>query len=402
MHAPEPDRDPGFDTRRRWKWLGVLSGAALLLHAAAFGGLAWTWPQAEPVRLPAATLRVRVVDAPAAANRAVLPTQLPMALAPLMPSADAFDPAPPIAPQPLALAPQSLPPAPQPLSLAPSLPPRLAAPAPALRAKAIPVRASVAAVPPSSVDRPAPGSDSAPSAALQLALNTPTAGPAAAGDEAIPHYRTRMPPAATLRYEMQRGLLHGTGDLAWRPQGERYELRLDARVGGLAVLTQVSAGAFDAAGVAPLRFTDQRLRRGTTAANFQREAGKITFSGPATEFALRAGAQDRLSWMIQLAAIVGAEPHLATPGAKVVMYVVGSHGDASVWVFRCVGPEAVETRAGTLAAVKFVREPRESYDTTVQVWLDPKQHDLPVRATQKSGANDEGFDLRLLEVLPPS
>ena len=40
----------------------------------------------------------------------------------------------------------------------------------------------------------------------------------------------------------------------------------------------------------------------------------------------------------------------------------------------------------------------EPHDTAVQVWLDPKRHDLPVRATQKSGAGDEGYELRLLEV----
>jgi hypothetical protein len=31
----------------------------------------------------------------------------------------------------------------------------------------------------------------------------------------------------------------------------------------------------------------------------------------------------------------------------------------------------------------------------VQVWIDPARHYLPVRATQKSGTGDEGFELRL-------
>jgi hypothetical protein len=232
-----------------------------------------------------------------------------------------------------------------------------------------------------------------------LVAAAPAAAPsAAADDESIPHYRTRLPPAATLRYEVSRGMLHGTGDLVWRPQADRYELKLDFKLSGLTILSQASSGAFDAAGIAPVRFTDQRFKRGTTAANFQREADKITYSGSASEFALRSGAQDRLSWMMQLAAIVAAEPQLAKPGAKVVMYVTGAHGDAGVWVFRCIGPEAVELRGAPVNAVKFIREPREPYDTAVQVWLDPKQHDLPVRATQKSGANDEGYELRLLEV----
>ena len=367
MHDPaaDPVSEPAAVShlRRRGAWLGALSVAALLLHWAALSGVAWTWPTHEPPPLPAATLQVRVVDAPAAPVAAVRVTE------PLPPETAAV----PSPPRPV-VAVRSRP--------VPAAPPRAVAPA----ALAVPSVAEAAAPPPP----------------ITLALNAPaavTAPSASPAEDAIPHYRTQLPPAATLRYEMQRGLLRGTGDLSWRPQGDHYELRLVASVSGLTVLTQVSTGGFDAAGIAPQRFTDQRLRRGTAAANFQRAAGKITFSGPSTEFPLRDGAQDRLSWMLQLAAIVAAEPHLATPGAKVVMYVVGSHGDASVWSFRCVGPETVDTRAGGIAAVRFTREPREPYDTTVQVWLDPLQHHLPVRATQKSGEKDEGFDLRLLEVI---
>jgi hypothetical protein len=219
-----------------------------------------------------------------------------------------------------------------------------------------------------------------------------------AGSDAIPHYRTEMPPPITLRYVLQRGALRGSGDLTWRPDGDHYELKLEGRVAGLNVLTQISSGGFDAAGVAPLRFTDQRWRRGTKAANFQRAAGKITFSGASAEFALHEGTQDRLSWMVQLGAIVAAEPHQRGVGAKVVMVVTGANGDASVWTFDCTAIEPVETGAGAVNALKFMREPREPYDTQVQVWIDPARHYLPVRATQKSGTGDEGFELRLQSV----
>ena len=360
MHAVDPDLDA--PTRRRWKRLGVLSIAALLLHAAALGGLDWGWPSRDAPLLPAAAMQVRVVEV-------ALPAEPPA----VAPAARIEAVVPVVAPPPrLAVARAKLP-APRPAV------PTLVAAAPTVDPSALPIEVAA-------VTAPVAHPETAP------ALVVPV-------DEAIPHYRTRIPPAITLRYEMQRGLLSGTGDLAWRPQGERYELKLEARVAGVSVLTQISAGGFDAAGIAPVRFTDQRLRRGTAAANFQRAAAKITFSGPGTEFALRDGAQDRLSWMVQLGAIVAAEPQFGQPGAKVAMYVVGSHGDAGVWVFRCLGPEAVATGAGTITAIKFAREPREAYDTTVQVWLDPKQHHLPVRALQQSGSNDEPFDLRLREVV---
>ena len=360
-HDFDPTCRPRAAVRRHAPRLLVLSAAALLLHAAVLGGASWVWPDAETPRLPAAVMQVRLLE-PEAANLA--------------------EPAPVASPAPPAVQP----PVPPRAEVRP--PPRPRPAAPRLAASLPPVAEAPAA------------EEALPLPAMQLALATSTraAAPAAADEESIPRYRTRLPPAATLRYEVSRGSLHGTGDLVWRPQADRYDLKLDFKLSGLTILSQSSSGSFDAAGIAPVRFTDQRFKRGTTAANFQREADKITYSGSASEFPLRAGAQDRLSWMLQLAAIVAADPRLAKPGAKVMMYVTGAQGDAGVWVFRCVGPEAVALGGAPVDAIKFVREPREPYDTAVQVWLDPKQHDLPVRATQKSGANDEGYELRLLEV----
>jgi hypothetical protein len=240
-----------------------------------------------------------------------------------------------------------------------------------------------------------------------LTRSTPAASalPAPPPDEeAVPQYSTIIPPALMLHYELLRGTLRGTGDLAWRPKADQYELRLDAKVSGLSVLTQISTGAFDGAGVAPDRYTDHRIRKSTTAANFQRglpsREDKITFSGSSAVFPLRPGAQDRLSWMVQLAAVASAEPQLARAGAKIVLFVVGANGDGSVWAFKCMGQETVDTRAGPVETSKFVREPRELYDTAIQVWLDPKQHNLPILATQKSGPNDDGYELRLIDTAP--
>ncbi len=241
----------------------------------------------------------------------------------------------------------------------------------------------------------APAAPAAPAAAA-----TPAA--AAPHEEAIPHYATQMPPPMLLRYEMHRGSLRGTGELAWRPQAGRYELKLDARIGPLALLSQSSTGGFDAAGMAPVRFTDQRLRKAVQAVNFQRDAGKVSFSGPSTEYPLRPGMQDRLSWMVQLAAIISAEPTLRTTGAKVSVLVVGSQGDASVWAFRCMGVETLQLGAGETQALSYVREPRDPYDTSVKVWLDAARHYLPVRADTKAGPNDPGIGLSLEAMQPLS
>lgn len=214
-----------------------------------------------------------------------------------------------------------------------------------------------------------------------------------------PLYATRLPPAVTLRYELRRGRLSGSGDLLWRPDGGRYELRLEGSVVGVNVLTQVSEGALDADGLAPVRFTDQRARRAAVAANFEREAGRIRFSGPSHEVPWQPGVQDRLSWMVQLAAVAAAEPARLVAGERIVLRVVGARGDASLWAFRSEGPQTLTLFSTPVETVKLLREPRSAYDTRVEVWLDPARHHLPVRATLGSGEDDR-LELRLREMLP--
>ena len=343
---------------RRWVCLGMLSLAAVLLHAAFLSELDWAWPQRETPRAPTvAALEVRTVAA-----------------APIV-AAEATDAAPPAAMRP-----------PAPAAAARRV---VVAPAP----KAV---AQVAEV----VDAPAlllaGAAAVAPKPRIELASAASAPPP---GDEAIPHYRTHMPATATMRYQVSRGMLHGSGELQWRPQGDQYEIKLESKLGGLTLLTQISRGGFDADGIAPVRFTDTRVRRSMVAANFQRDAGKISFSGSSQELPLEPGVQDRISWMVQLAAIVAAHPDLRTPGAKVVMHVVGANADASVWSFKCMGNETVETELGAIDAVKYLREPRSPHDTTAQAWLDSKHHFLPARATLRSGPNDEGFELRLQDVI---
>jgi hypothetical protein len=82
-----------------------------------------------------------------------------------------------------------------------------------------------------------------------------------------------------------------------------------------------------------------------------------------------------LSWLLQLPGIVDAEPSRFGAGAQVVLMVVGARG-GYVWTFVVQG---VETLGGR-PLLKLVREARRIYDTRAEVWLDPAQAHLPVRA----------------------
>lgn len=215
-------------------------------------------------------------------------------------------------------------------------------------------------------------------------------------------YATQLPPATVLRYESRRGLASGTAELAWQRSSDGYRLSLQGQALGAPFIGWASEGAVDAAGVAPLRHAESRRGREVRAVNFQRDSGRVTFSGPATEYPLVAGMQDRLSWLVQLPAVLQANPALGQPGEQVHLAVVGTRGDAEVWTFTVQGHGPLALPVGAVAdAVHLVREPRRPYDTQVQVWLDPARQHLPVQAWLRVRATGEGTELRLLEVTNP-
>jgi hypothetical protein len=221
-------------------------------------------------------------------------------------------------------------------------------------------------------------------------------------ERAVPVYRTRIPPATVLAYEIRRGMFSGSGELTWRPAAGRYEMRLQLGVAGFNVLMQASQGGFDASGLAPVRFTDQRGHRPARAANFQRDAHKITYSSTHDEYALPEGSQDRLSWMIQLPAVLAAEPKRAQPGGEVLMVVSGARADVAVWTFAFVAAETIETVGGLVRTLRFTRTPQGPKDLLADVWLDPARHHLPVRVQLSQGEDADVLEMLLREQRSPA
>jgi hypothetical protein len=220
----------------------------------------------------------------------------------------------------------------------------------------------------------------------------------AAGETPPPIYPTRLPASMSLRYEVRRGFLRGDGRIRWQRAGNSYTLSLEASVGGLNLLTQTSQGVIDRAGLAPTRFLDQRARRAAQAANFNRDAGTVTFSGPSVVWPLLPGTQDRLSWMIQLAGIVAADPQQAGDGGSISMVIVGARGEAALRTLRFAGREDAQTAGGSVPALKFEVAARSVQDASFDIWLDPAHAFFPVRATQRNGAGEVEFELLLQRI----
>jgi len=264
-----------------------------------------------------------------------------------------------------------------------------AASPPVAEVPAVPEPAPAAPPPVAAAVRPqVPVKAPPPSPAVQAPVPMPAPAPAPSGEAPAPSgeapwpvYATRLPEAAELHYRVQRGDRVGSAQLQWQPGDAGYRLRLDTRWPGQAPRGLASHGRVDAEGVAPVRHAELQRAREVRAVNFQREAGRITFSGPQLAYELQPGAQDRLSWLIQLPAILQADATLARQGTTVRIFVVGTRGDAEPWRFEVQAHEALELPAGAVARALYLRrEPTRPYDTRVEVWLDPAREHLPVRA----------------------
>ena len=241
--------------------------------------------------------------------------------------------------------------------------------------------------------------------------------PAVASGEPPPLYATRLPAAATLRYTLHYYGRSGEAVLSWRPAGTAYTLALQGLPLPLAddpvaprlpgqpdrvrpLIEQASQGQLDANGLAPDRFTDRRRGRGQRAANFRRELGRIEFSGPSTVLPAWAGAQDRLSWWVQLPAIVAAA---AAVPADVRLFVVDARGRGELWRFDHLGLVAGPIGTGLAAVQHWRHEPAQAEGQRVELWLDPAQSHWPVQLRLTSLRTGERFELQLLaiETSPP-
>ena len=222
------------------------------------------------------------------------------------------------------------------------------------------------------------------------------------GSRSVPTYATKLLPSVVLSYAIKRGGFAGEAELAWRPRDDGYTLSLQGHAGGAPLMAWSSVGAFDEAGIAPERFTDRRRGRSAVAAHFQRQSARITFSGPRIEYPLLVGAQDRLSWWMQLPALVAAAPQSFGVGAQITLFVVGARGDADVWTFDVDAFEDIELPLGKVTqALHLLREPRRPYDTRVEVWLDPARQYLPVRLRLGNAPSGEVNEFALTALSTP-
>lgn len=195
----------------------------------------------------------------------------------------------------------------------------------------------------------------------------------------------RLPPSVKLSYQVEANKFPYTlsGEFLWQRRGQTYHAQLSISTFGQ-TRVQTSRGQIAESGLAPERFSDKY--RSEVAAHFNRAQGLVSFSANTPNLALQPGAQDRLSVLVQLAALVASAPQHFGPGTTLQVQTIGPR-DGDLWLFTFGELENLELPGGPQQGLKLVRQPRQPYDQKLEVWLAPDLAYLParIRITEANG-----------------
>lgn len=209
------------------------------------------------------------------------------------------------------------------------------------------------------------------------AADASAASTTAPSEPAIPVSTYTVPGSVSLKYQVESNKFPYSlnAKLQWQQDGEVYDARLEFSAFGQSRI-QTSRGQVTPEGLAPIRFSDKY--RSEVAAHFNREKSKVTFSANTPDVPLLAGAQDQLSILVQLAALIAADPGRYPASTTLSFQAVGPR-DAETWVFTVGDTEKLVLPGGQLLALKLARTPRQEFGQKLELWLAPDLGYLPAR-----------------------
>lgn len=369
---------PDAPARQRRRWAGVLASSAVVLAAHA-GILEWAWQGSGHTNTAAAesasphTISATLLAAvPVPVTMAPTPTPAPISTRPARRVV-------------------------RPPSAPPSLPAReedtsaSSPPAPDPTNTAEPLDTTENATNPS----PAAPDPTADDTEFHLAAASGT-GPKPTSVTTAP--ALYAPPPGTWHYDVTghaKGLSYqAEGRLHWQHDGQRYRVQMTLRALWLQ-RQQTSSGRLDAEGLHPEHFIDQARKTREIWFDPQQHT-QHTGNGPPQP--APEGVQDRLSVFFQLATQLNRALTTATPTPTNWPIPVAGGADSETWHFEAQGSERQPLPAGVYDTVKFTRRPRHSSDQTVEVWLAPTLHHIPVRL-RIAQSNGDVVDQRLSGVV---
>ncbi|MFO1252092.1 MAG: hypothetical protein U1E77_13400 [Inhella sp.] len=220
------------------------------------------------------------------------------------------------------------------------------------------------------LQRPAPSpAPRVPRTEPQGAAPTPPEALVPAAEAQSPEWAPQavLPDPQRYRYRLLQPGQQGLAELIWERDGERYRLLLQRQVEGRELPEWQSEGRVGAGGLEPQRFEVRRHGRLRQALELQPPV------------------QDRLSWLLQLAALAQArDPQRPLPPLGIDL--VGWRGGVQRWVFELVGEEPEEAGTADAPAPPLLhlrgQHPADAR-YRIDVWLDPARGHMPRRWVQR-------------------
>ena len=373
---------PDAPARQRRRWAGVLASSAVVLAAHA-GILEWAWQGSGHTNTAAA--------------ESASPHTISATLLAAVPAPVTMAPAP--TPAPISTRPA------QRVVRPPSAPQSLPAREEDTSASSPPASATTHTAEPSDSTDTAIGTAHTPSPTAPNTAANDTEFHLAAASGTLPKPTSTTtapalyaPPPGTWHYDVTghaKGLSYqAEGRLHWQHDGQRYRVQMTLRALWLQ-RQQTSSGRLDAEGLHPEHFIDQARKTREIWFDPQQHT---QHTGNGTPQPAPQGVQDRLSVFFQLATQLNRSMATATPTPTNWPIPVAGGADSETWHFEAQGSERQPLPAGVYDTVKFTRRPRHSSDQTVEVWLAPTLHHIPVRL-RIAQSNGDVVDQRLSGVV---
>lgn len=188
---------------------------------------------------------------------------------------------------------------------------------------------------------------------------------------------------------------YGVASIDWTVNKDKYSMSihagLDLLLTSFNLYKLTSEGRLDQFGIAPEISTEARRTRASTATHFHREDKTISFSSSSKIVTMDDGAQDKASFLMQLASIGYADEKQFFAGKEFEMQVAEER-DAALFHFLVLGKEEINTKLGKISAWHLLRAPRPgSYNSQLDIWLAPEfgWYPVQIRNTESNGTVTE-------------
>lgn len=219
----------------------------------------------------------------------------------------------------------------------------------------------------------------------------PAAVPASAANAAFD-----WPPSTQLRYTLTgdvRGPVHGSAQVEWLRQGNRYQVRLDVAVGPsfapLFTRRILSEGEITAGGLAPRRYDEEtRMALGEPRRlTIWLDADQVRLPGGAT-VPRPGGVQDSASQFVQMTWLFTTQPEWLRAG-QVLEMPLALPRRVMPWLYDVGASETLATPFGPVPAVHVrprIQTPRAG-ELSVELWVAPTLQYLPARMLIRQDAS---------------